>query len=889
MPIRPVNRGTGFAVPGSKKDPTQVPRPPKKFSIPKDPLAIEPSVGEIAPQADEFVQQLEESIANLTAGNFETGYVDDAAAEIIRKQCWKLYAAEVFAQIKSNIQQKAAKEFRCWLATRFRRYMPQIEVHERDGKKILLYKEGDPLPDNQVGPLPKVASDYLRAHVKAAYDYEKKIMDLKERRLVTLNDYYLYWKFITKGQPFELDDGTVFKEVNFDYMPQFKNQFFEDDRRDNSEFNQLIRSNCDSEERQQQEKRQAENAEEQIRRGRPIPQPQKPTAEQQRTEETIVPGNQQEAKAEIISPQGPLEPKAEAPMEEEQPESDEPTEITVKEEEMPADMEVETAHEKKETKKDSDEQDKKKDDDDDEDEDEGTPPMFVDLTEAIEPTDEAKSAGRDTDHEHSARMKQAFEEGRKQGELAKLEEGEKAFAVEKQKHEAALQQKSEEIQRLQKEVEDFKRVEVNDVMQLKREIEDGNAKLKAMMEKERQAQEAFAHTNALLQRMEFERQQLFQALQQKEAFANAAAQSVEQVKSQAAAAMRAREIELMQSALEQQQEKEQAQSIAQQLFGELQALQEKFPQLSGQLQEAEQRLQQTQQKATAERKRLIEEFRKEHKKQRELEGKLENTRMAVREAIKRERQQKEVTEKTVQQARDIQEKVKLLRKNLTDRETQLEREVATRQEMGGQIKDLMGQLMAAHNQQVQELESEIKQAMKQNQEMMKTKDIDEAVKADLKSVNNSLRGQLNQLRKRTRVEVARAFEAGIRGAAEVFEEDIAALTEEKDREKLQAISEERQKAQDALQRKTAEAQAKEMMMASENQQFKEGVKQILTAVQRKQISDAQARKELQRAAAVASSRADRAEETLSRFTGMKTGRAVKSRRTVQGSTTSTKV
>lgn len=268
MPIRPVNRGSGLPVPPGKESKGR--QPTKKFSVPSDPLQIEFKTNDITPHVQDFYEQLEHAIGTLDEGSFGSEFrrlpdADDVV-DVVKEELWKLYAKDIYENIKQKIREKAAADFRCWLATRYRRYMPKITVTttvdaEGNLRRAWAYQEGDPLPEGQVGPLPKVASDYLRAYVKKAYDYVQKLTDLSERRLVTLNDYYLYWKFIAKGRPIQsTDDELVYNEIDLSFLDHFKDKYDIDGRQVPSEMNQEIVDNCGEAQREKEEFQEAQAA-----------------------------------------------------------------------------------------------------------------------------------------------------------------------------------------------------------------------------------------------------------------------------------------------------------------------------------------------------------------------------------------------------------------------------------------------------------------------------------------------------------------------------------------------------------------------------------------------------------------------------------------------------
>lgn len=192
----------------------------KKFGLPTNPLEMEAKMKVMEPLPTEFWKALENQIRHMQTT------ADDDFERKVADRLISQYADDRYETLKNEIRLDFANAFRCWLATYHKFKMGKINVDwsEEDSRWRILYEPGDELDGDAFHAMPKVISDYFRAHVDAASDYHKRMVHLKDRNLRSLTDYYLYFKYIVGGNTPSTsvpDDGVGFNELPDGFLQQY--------------------------------------------------------------------------------------------------------------------------------------------------------------------------------------------------------------------------------------------------------------------------------------------------------------------------------------------------------------------------------------------------------------------------------------------------------------------------------------------------------------------------------------------------------------------------------------------------------------------------------------------------------------------------------------------
>ena len=195
MPISSINRHTNGRMPAKERQhpslTTKGTRGTKKFAIPQDPLQIETGLQEQEPLPHKFWDELWDVIIRKETHG-------DEMLEALKKELVREYARDVYEQAKQNIRLDFAEGFRCWLYEHNKHNIGFIESYQERGETKHRYKPGEPL--ERADPMDPVVSKYFRKHIKQAYDYQERLTDITRGNFKTVNDYYLYYKYVVQGE-----------------------------------------------------------------------------------------------------------------------------------------------------------------------------------------------------------------------------------------------------------------------------------------------------------------------------------------------------------------------------------------------------------------------------------------------------------------------------------------------------------------------------------------------------------------------------------------------------------------------------------------------------------------------------------------------------------------
>lgn len=230
MPAQPINRHT-FRTPhfqrkGAPGGETSV----KKFKIPANPLQLENVTREITPLPESLTEETwarimlkgDALLASENPTQEEKSAIRNRAHQVYFDTLVEEYAKDDYKNLRAGVKSDFAADFRLWLANHHKYEIPTVKYDARSGEMIY------PLPAPLKKPtfMGKVASGYIRKHIRASYNFLQRLTRIAQGEFKDLNDYYLYFKYIVKGTPVRGTDGNfLYSEIDDSFLKRFRMGF----------------------------------------------------------------------------------------------------------------------------------------------------------------------------------------------------------------------------------------------------------------------------------------------------------------------------------------------------------------------------------------------------------------------------------------------------------------------------------------------------------------------------------------------------------------------------------------------------------------------------------------------------------------------------------------